>query len=221
MAINIVAYAGVENFDNILYLSRILHKLEKKVLIVDHSETKALYFSVPQPQGVSCETAIITYRKVDFTSMVITPEIADSYDDILISYGFLEPEKDFDLCNRLIWVTDLYCYHYERKPAFSCTDVIHINQRFLLIKDVVETKFTPEMLIDHLEIKFLSENISISHLDEKDHLNGLVCHQNKEIQFRNISKLRSRYLIDEAGRLHPEINMKQRKAAYRKAWKGV
>ena len=71
MASNIVAYIGIDNFDNIIYLSRILTNLEKKVLIIDQTEALTLKYSIPQPIGVDSNLNIITYRHMDFTTMTL------------------------------------------------------------------------------------------------------------------------------------------------------
>ena len=67
MGNNTVAYVGLDNFDIILYISRVLMKLGKKVLLVDHSETMAIKYCIPQPKGLNCQRDIITYQGIDFT----------------------------------------------------------------------------------------------------------------------------------------------------------
>jgi hypothetical protein len=221
MASNIVAFAGVDNFDNILYISRILLNLGNKVLIVDHSDTRSLSYSVPQPEGILSEKKIITYRQIDFTEMTLNKEIAAAYDDILIAYGFKEPVEDIAICNQLIWVTDLYRFNYERE--ISPDYMIYFKEartRHLLIKDVFEFKITPDIIAERLKITFPKENRSVLYFDEQDYLNGQISHHNGIIQLINISKQLKNYLISEVARLHPEISDSRRLAAYRLARKG-
>lgn len=222
MASNIVAYAGINNFDNIMYLSNILSKLGKKVLLVDHSVNHALLYSIPLPKGICCHKNIITYRQIDVTSKVIDQNIAADYDNVFISYGFMEPSDDIRLCNQFILVTNLYRFNYERRiSSLYTTFISDFEKRSILIKDVVDLNITPIILAEHINLNIPMENISSLYFDEKDYVNGLVCHHNSNFQMKYISKQHRIYLLDELGKLYPEITKKQIRAACRHARKGV
>lgn len=221
MANNVVAYAGVDNFDNILYLSRILIKLDKRVLIVDHSERGSLIHSIPKPKGVNADKTIISYRQMDFTTMMIPRDLLADYDDVFIYYGFNKPLKDLIICNRMVWVTDLYRYHYEDSEYFPYyEDAIGNSMRYLLVKDAVELKITPEMIAERMELCCPVQNISILYIDERDYYNSLICHYNGDYRFTDISKQRRKYLLKEIKSLYPQLKDKHYKVAYRKARKG-
>jgi len=221
MASNIIAYVGIDNFENMMYLSRILLKLGKRVLVVDHSETQSLTYSIPQPIGVCCEKEIVTCRQVDFTTRAIDQELTENYDDILIAYGFTEPLQDISICSRLVWVTNFYRYNFERRVSLTYSDgMMHDATKSLLIKDAFEIKITPEMVAERMDVQIPSENVYVLYRDEKDYLNGLICHYNGAFRFMDISKQLKRYLMEEARILHPEIDINQRKTAYRRAKKG-
>jgi hypothetical protein len=221
MANNIIAYIGIDNFDNIIYLSRILMKLGKKVLIVDHSETRSLTFTIPQPEGVSCEQNIVTYQRVDFTAMTITKDMVAAYDDILIAFGFMEPMPDIEFCNRIVLVTNLYRFNYEKKLNFHYYyNSKEDTMKSLLVKDVVVSKITADIIVERMNMQVSEDNISVLYLDERDYLNGLICHYNGAFRFHDISKQHKNYLIEEAGKLYPEIDCNLRKAACRQAGRG-
>lgn len=221
MANNVVAYAGVDNFDNIFYLSRILLKLDKKVLIVDHSESGSLIHSIPKPKGVNVDETIISYRQMDFTTMMIHRELVADYDDVFIYYGFNKPLKDLIICNRMVWVTDLYRYHYEDSECFPYyEDAISKPMRYLLVKDAVELKITPEMIAERMEISYPAQNISVLYINEKDYYNSLICHYNGDYRFTDISKQRRKYLLKEIKSLYPQLKDKLHRDAYRRARKG-
>lgn len=221
MANNIVAYIGVDNFDNILYLSHFLTKLGKKVLLVDHSESMSVQYSIPQPKVVNCREEIITYRHVDFTMQEINQMMKDAYDDILIFCGFHKEEKDIALCNRVVFVTDLYRYNYRRIPDLSCVNEVRSKiEQDLLIKDVAPIKITPEIIIERLGMPILKENVSVLYHDERDYANSLVCHYNGSFRCKGISKQRKEYLLEEVKKLHPEISFNHIRTAMRRARKG-
>lgn len=221
MASNIVAYIGIDNFDNILYLSRILTKLGKKVLIIDHSESLSIKYSIPQPEGVNCNREIITYRQVDFTMATLTREIVDLYDDILISYGFLVPEDDISYCNLVVYVTDLYQFNQER--LVSQSDLYHLTEnarKVLLIKVMIDIKISSEHITEQVREQLQLESVSVLYRDEQDYSNGLICHYNGVFRFTDISKKLKKYLMVEVSQLHKDINKEQLRTAYRRARRG-
>ena len=204
MANNVVAFIGIDNFDNIIYLSRILTKLGKRVLILDHSETMSIRHSIPQPKGLNCDKEIITYRQVDFATIDFKENMKKEYDDILIYCGFHALEKNIAHCNRLVYVTDLYRYNYIRMPKPS---MVYGNDKpfelGLLIKEATPIKITPEIISENIGIPFSPENISVLYHDEKDYANSLICQYNGSYIFSKISKQRKSYLMEEVRKLHP------------------
>src|SRR5690554_1464643 len=80
LANNVVAFVGIESFDNIQYMARILSNLGKKVLVIDYSETEALTWSVPQIDFIDIKKDIINYRHVDYTNQNITDDMLKVYD---------------------------------------------------------------------------------------------------------------------------------------------
>ena len=147
--------------------------------------------------------------------------MASIYDDILIAYGFLEPLEDITICNRLVWVTNLYRYNYEKRVSLTYCDYIREEaMRSLLVKDAIELKITPEIIAERIDIQISSENTSVLYLNEKDYHNELICHHNGAFRFTDISKQLKEYLMEEVRVFHPEINSNQRKTAFCKARKG-
>lgn len=221
MASNIVAFIGMDNFDNIIYLSRILFKLGKKVLIIDHSEVMSIKYSIPQPEGISCDDEIITYRHVDFTTMEVNQEMISNYNDILIFYGFREPIADIAFCNRLVFVTDLFQNNQER-----IRDLIH-HIKFtehvaveILIKDIIDMKISPNIIAESLSEYLPQMEVSNLYFDEKDYLNGLSCHYNDNVRFVHLSKIRKQYLLKEIMNIYPQIDTKHLTTAFHRARRG-
>lgn len=222
MASNIIAYIGIDNFDNILYLSRILTKLGIKVLVIDHSDSMSLQYSIPQPKGSNCKEEIITYRQIDFTMQRINQTMKEGYDDILIFYGFNKEEKDLAECTRMVFVTDLFRFNYHRIPSPSCMTKVGSNvEQELLIKDVATTKITPDIIIERMGLNMDKAHVQVLYRDENDYVNSLLSHYNGSFNLKKISKQRKAYLQEEVKKLHPEIDISQVKTAIRRAGKGA
>ncbi len=216
---NVIGFVGIDNFDNILYLSRILLKLGKKVLMIDHSESNSLMYSIPKPSDSCSNKEIITYRRVDFTCMPLCKEMLEEYEDILINFGCNKSQEDMFQCSRIIFTTDLFVHHQERVTDLIryLSDEIH---KELLIKDVIEVKITPDHVLDRMEHLIPKEEVSILYRDELDYENSLLIHNNGIVRFYRLSRQRRNYLISEIKRFHPNLNQKQINHAYRQAKRG-
>lgn len=219
MASNVVAYVGYESFDVILYQSRILQALGRKVLLVDYSETRALTSSIPQVKGLDTVTNIMTYRRVDLTSLEITEKIIKDYDDILINCGFEKPNIDISIITKTIYVTDMFRYNLEKLKMIKYYDD-QASTKELLIREATDFKITPEVMIVNLEKDIPRDNISIIYRDDRDYDNCLLCHYNQEFRFKRISSILKTYLIQKTCTLCSNLSIKAIRKAYKSARKG-
>lgn len=215
---NIIAYVGIDNSDNILYLSRILSKLDKKILIVDHSDTKAITYSIPQLDGIDMKLDTVTYRKVDFTQMDLSERIVKKYDIVLIDYGFSPRRKELGYCNRIVYVTDLYLHNTNK---LYCMEDYDISIKSLLIRNLLGIKISPESVAIQIEKNIPVENITLLSFNENDLVNSIINQYNQSFRFTNISRQLKSYLIREISSLYPEILKKDIVKAYQKARKGM
>jgi hypothetical protein len=221
MANNVIAFAGIDASDYMIYIAGILINLKKKVLLIDHSDTCALKTTIPQPEGVNCSTDIISYRGLDFTTAEINRELLMSYDDILISSGFHKPENDNTFCNRIIFVTDPYRFNHLRLKEYAENCQLQgIEHRELIIKEMIESKITADIIRDNIGICFSTESISVLYREDKDYYNALLCHTNHSFSFHRTTKQLKNYLIRETASLYPDLTVKQIKKACLRAGKG-
>lgn len=220
MANNVVAYVGCDCFDIILYLSSILQKLGKRVLIIDYSESGSLRYSIPSPKGLEVSRDIITYRKVDYTSKEFNIAEAGEYDDILIAFGFKAP-PDVSACNHIVYVSDLFTFNQERLAEF-CRGVIASENtgKSLLIRNVVYNRMSG-IISEGLAEQFDNIVRSYHYYDERDYENSLNCNLNGTVRFSGISKCLRTYLKCEIISLYPNIGKKTLCKAVKKAEKGV
>jgi hypothetical protein len=219
MAINIVAYIGYDSFDIILYLSRILQKLGRKVLIVDNSDTYALTTSVPQMTNINSPDNIITYRRVDFTATVIDETMTEVYDDILIDCGFNVPRLKLSLVTRTVYVTSMFKNSIERLRNLDFFDEFPAKKA-LLIREAVNIKISPESMSALLDKGISKESITVLFRDDKDYDNSLICQYNQTFKLGKITWMMKCYLMKEAQELCGQFTKKQIRAALYKARKG-
>lgn len=218
MPTNVVAYVGTESFDIIIYLSCILQKLNRKVLIVDNSVTSALRNSIPQVYGINTDKTIMTYKRVDFTTQVIDKAIINNYDDVLIDFGFSEPKMDLSLITRVVYVTDMFDFHVTMLKNIGFYN--GIAKKALLIRDAIETKITPNIIAGRINEEIPKEEVSVLYREDKDYENSIVCHYNRSFRMKSISSMLKMYLLNEIQILCSNINSKQIRVAFNKARKG-
>lgn len=219
MAKHIVAYVGYECFDIILYLSRILQKLERKVLVVDYSKTGALASSVGQIKGIDREIGIISYRGIDYTSMMFDEKIVELYDDIIINCGFSEPNFNLPWITKTVFVTNMFKYNLERLNALRSYNELMI-EKALLIKDAIDVKISPEIILGILEISVPKSEVSVLYRNDRDYEHSLICHYNQVFRLRGITRMLKLYLFQEIKGFCTDITGKQIKKAFHKASKG-
>lgn len=218
MANNIVAYVGIESFDTILYLSRIMQRLGRRVLIVDNSDTLALTYSVPRISDINTNETTISYRRVDFTNMPLSEELATRYDDILVDCGMKKPIISTDLFTKIIYVTDLFEYNIRRianideSTAYKC-------EKVLLIRNAVYTKILTEHIARQISNAIAIEKTKVLYREDVDYESCLNSHINQVFTL-NLSKMYKEYLIDQVTTMCSDFSRKEIKEAYRKARNG-
>lgn len=217
MANNIIVYVGIENFDLVLYLSRILAKLGRKVLVMEYCDIGVFDCIIPKPAGIDSTKEPITYRHVDFAKSPITEDMKRYYDDILITFGFNNPGNL--ACSRIVIVTDLYLHNITRlKP---CLLESNCQDKSFLIRNIVNVNINPKIMQEHFGSQVEKDNLSLINYDENDISNAILCQHNQSIRFLNISNEMKKYLIKEAMKLCPNMKKKKIMDAYTAARKGA
>ncbi len=219
MANNIVAFVGYNSFDIILYLSRILYMLGRRILVVDYSDTKALTLSFPQIPGIDTLSNCISYRNIDFTAQSLDNHLVEQYDDILIDCGFKKPQFELELLSRIVYITDMYVFNMKKLGEMACYDNLKA-QRALLIREAGNTIITSQYVNEIISKNISEDMVTVLYRDDSDYDNGLLCQHNQMSSFTNMSWMLRDYLINEVLLLCSEMSKKQIKAAYMKARKG-
>lgn len=217
-----IGFAGIDKYDIILYLARILKHLGKKVLIVDGSETGALVSCIPYPVGL--DGTVIDYRGIYFINLCKYEEdlfgriLTMDIDIALIDYGYCMREMEAEFLNQIIYVTDQQKHNVDRLIPMTG---FKNNDKRLVIRDVTSYKYGLKCIINELGLSGMpANNISIIFMDEVDTRCKLRCQYEIKTSFRKLS-LPAKKTINAllSGIVH-EIGWKEIRSAYRKAERG-
>ncbi|MDF2942794.1 MAG: hypothetical protein K0S01_1652 [Herbinix sp.] len=223
----IVAFVGIDKQEYILYLSRILYLLGKKVLMVDCSETGALTASIPTPVGTI--NSIIENRGVMFLDArslnkdnslcweeVSTDEV---YNYILIDYGYNTHAEGLNDCDQLVIVTDQQAHNIGR---LSIPAHLKDKDKILIITNVVACKITPQFITNELKLNHLvTKKVYVVNQDELDMECKIKCQYEGIFRFIKLSTQLKSVLKGLIMELLPELQKKILKEAYKKAERGV
>jgi hypothetical protein len=217
---NVIGFYGIENYEIILYLSRILDSIGRKVLMIDYSSLTDLKSCIPIPIGIYVETDIVTYSGIDYTKKFIDQDLIDNYDDILIYFGFNFIESVNKYCTRIVYVTDQQKHNIDRLALITETDTKIDLPKSLLIKDVVDCKITREYIIERLQKNIKKEDVFVFLQDEIDKKIKIILQYNTSFAFQKISNTVKEYLRNMVRNMCPGIAEKELKAAYKIAERG-
>lgn len=219
MARNVIGFYGVENYEIILYLSRIIDRLKRKVLLIDYSSANDLTVCIPVPSGLYPDTDIITYFGVDFTRQPFTTDFLNTYDDILINFGFNYIEEVTDKCTYIVYVSDQQKHNILKLASIQDLQKSNI-QKDLIIKDVVNSKINQLYIMDQIHKNIKVENVFLFDQDDVDKKIKLLAQHDTLYEFKKITSNVKDYLKHMVKIMCPEITDKELKAAYKIAERG-
>lgn len=210
MASNVIAYVGNNSFDIILYLSRILTKLGRRVLIADYNETMALTYSIPAIGGIDTYTDFNCYMNVDFTNRAVDEETIAGYDDVLLDCGLNRPAFNTNLVTKVVFVSDMFEFNLMRLSKITFYDRLKAKKE-LLVRQAADVNMSAEQLTAILN-KDISR-VQLLYYDEADYQNALLCSYNKIVSIKGISDGLRKYLLNELVQLVENVSEKKLKAA--------
>lgn len=218
MADNVIGFAGIDKYDLILYLSRILFHMGKKVLLADCSESQALYHCIPVPDSLRESSSPVDYRGVDFIrGQYFEPDILEDYDAVLIDMGSKVRDNMAAMCTVLYYVTDLQLHNINR---IKNRKYIKNTDSFLVIKDVIQCKIKPEYVLEQLDSGFDRSRVYILYQDAVDLKCRIQSQYNYIFGFSKLSEP-ARYLLrDIVKQVSRNLGEKEISHAFRKAERG-
>lgn len=214
---NVLGFFGIDNYDIILYLSRVLTGLGKRVLMTDYSSAQTLASCIPVPVGLAPADDIIDYRRTDFTGKPASMELFNGYDDILMFFGFDYSKDAASYCNHMVLAVDLQKFHIEKLAAVPAVKDV---RKQLIIKDYISCRVNEDFILDSLPYRILKENVYLFDLDERDTACRVMTQYDAKYEFRKISREMKQYLKETLRLLHPETGHNLLENAYKLAERG-
>lgn len=219
MGDKLIGFLGCDKYEIILYLSRILYHLGKKVLLVDYAESEALYQSIPIPDTLKEENNYIHYSGIDFIQgKYYGRNKKEEYDYILIDFGYDTSNIILSQCEKVLFITDLQLHNLKRiKNIFYNGN----GEKYLIIKDVFPCKIKPEYIREQLSSLMIGEEqVYILYQDPIDMKYRIQSQYDHKFSFPKLSKPAKSFLQDLIIKLNENISVKQLRNAYRKAERG-
>ncbi len=208
---NWLGFFGSDKYDIILYFSRFLLKLDKKVLVLDLSENKAVSYSIPNPEQLK----EVDYRGVVFSTDLNSLDLEKEYDYILIDFGFNANNMLLSDCEKVIYVTDQQVHHIEPLTVFCNSHTLEDSQKeFLIVKDCLSTKVKVEYIAKKLGKQFGENEVFTMFFDETDYGNRLLAQHTYNFKFKGSSDVKA---ICMALIEHENLSKKALNKAYKRA----
>lgn len=223
----VIGFIGIEQFDIILYLSRVLKNLNKKILLFDLSENFKLSACIPFPDQLlaidNSDCKVIDYSGVDIImkgegSKKISSFIKQEYDYILIDFGFDLKNKEIIKCNELFLVTDFNKTNISKLNNYLFDS---IKNKFLIFRDVVDGKITPiYVLEEHLpNLRIEKNQCSTLYQDYLDTKMKISWQYDDNIRFKKLSIHFKNWIKDTVAYLSNSTK-KEIEKAYKAAERG-
>lgn len=194
----IMGFVGLDVQDTILYLSRIFYHMGKSVLMVDFSESQALYYSMPFIPGLDAQNAMVEYRSTYFTCKPLQEKEMEAFDVILFFFGFkLCPEINY--CTHLVYTTDCDKNHIDKISNIKN----HEKEYKQLVYRNAGNKWLKAYKLPLAEE--IREECQYIHNDSRREKRlRLQCQYNEIFGFRGLSGSFKRYLKDTVKAVFPE-----------------
>ncbi len=217
METKVIGFCGCDSHDIILYLSRILVHMGKKVLMIDYSESKALSSCIPKISGIDSINDFVEYRKTDFTEMEVNYFEQKKYDVVLISFGF---KDNFDAlnCDKVIYVTNKHKHNILRLMALNTPKEA---EKILLYRDKIAGGVSSKHNISLLSDQVQESKRYVLKFSKRDIKSMFQVEYNPIFKFEWISSAMEDFLFEAVSWIYPDMeDSKLYKAALRKAERG-
>lgn len=186
-----IGFIGKKIDDIMLYFSRVLVKLDKKVAIVDASFQQNLKYAIPQ---INENLEVITYRNTDVYVNCYTPEVFakvdfSKYEFVFINFGLNKYLlNEFFDCHEKFVLTDMENHSiYKLKEFLS-----NFNKQIEMIRvyrDVIDCKISKKYLDNLLDVATIKYSKEYGlYLSENEMLCRIESQYNDIFKFNKLPK---------------------------------
>lgn len=226
----VIGFLGVDKYDFIIYLSRILNAMGMKILLADYSESFALSCCIPHPEALKKD--IFEYRGIYYINRAELGENSQlinetfeihkqQYDYILVDYGFNFNFIGLDNCDDVICVIDQQVHNLRQFSMNNGMENIKGILTALIIRDVRDCNTKYRYLIDEVGLGQIAVTRTlITYQDDLDARYRLNCQYDGVIRMQRLSTYMKSALKGMVTLIVPEVDRKTVKKAFNKAAKG-
>ena len=180
-AATVIGWVGIEKYDIILYLAKLLTCLNKKVLLIDRSENSALTYCIPIPAIMNATSNKVNFRNIDFIKERNVSDFINDYDYILIDFGFKTTHADIYKCDKIIIVTD------KQQHNIDTMYTLKSKSEVLLVLKAEGNKREIDALQESIREQLQIEDIVVMGFDEIDKEKMIMLQYNSEIKMKRLS----------------------------------
>lgn len=218
-----VGYVGLETFDVILYITRTLTKLNKRVLIIDLSKSGNMERVIYHGMNLDSSKNIVNYRDINYVRYIPSNEEMSSFEGGVIFMVFgqnynedtLKLSYNFDFLNIVVNTFPNFITNIN-----TLLKDINNNNIHLLIRDIINIDDI-ERVKAGLDLKVEPTNIDHLYYSIEDYESAINCQVSQVVRFTNISSDMKRHIVSAIKGLYPDIKEKPIRKAVAMAKKGV
>lgn len=216
-----ISYIGEEAFDIVLYMARTMTKLNYRVLIIDLSDSTALYKSIYHGMDLDSRETIVNYRDINYTRKAPSNEELEPFSTgvVFVVYGYsnnMNFQLPFLETNVVI---NTFPHVIERVNSMMMDmEGTGFNHR-LLIRDILSIDDL-ERVKSELSFTYEDDKNDYLYLDLDDRESAVNCQVKQIVNFANVSGRMESYITGHLHVIFPQINMSYIKKAFKEARKG-
>lgn len=206
-----IALIGSDKSEIVLYFAKLLKQLGKKILIVDSSETKALFYATHANEFT--KEGLVDYQGIDFNFGIKKMNLKD-YDFILHDFGYQFQNPSLADYEEVWLVTDGQIHNVKR---FSGLFLKANQKRVLLFKNMAHGKINARYLLLELQsLEVTESNCYTFFFNIEDLKTAINCQYDHVSYFDRISGEYFDFFCEQL----PEFKRKELKRAFKRAGRG-
>lgn len=135
-----VGFYGAYSYDIVLYLARVLTLAGKQVLVIDRSTEQEVVRTIRTMQEGELQLGVFRFCGIDITARVMLPESMDPetvYDVILFDFGGNMCPEEYDSCDVICYVLDMYVHNALRVQE---AEALHDKKMWMILRDLFRGK---------------------------------------------------------------------------------
>lgn len=217
-----IGYAGLEAFDLILYISRTITKLNKRVLIIDIADTEALTKAMKHGMNLDSRQEIINYRDINYTRRIPSEKEFEAFERgvVIINFGaYYYPDFPYDF-HSIHVVVNTIPHQMDEINTLLQKIALHETKINLLVRDII-TIDDVDRVKQSLELPNQLMDISYLYLDINDYESAVQCQVTQIVRFHRITKGMEKYILKQVKNIFPKLKETIIKKAIKLAKKGV